>query len=124
MNNTFSNDRNDWRFFRQDEYLQDVPLTFSRYYPKNPTSDHEHCEFCGSKFSMQQGNLHEGYCTLDAYYWICKECYVDFRKMFNWIIVQCKDNSLSKISRIAYYDGAQLDMHLLSDELPPLSETR
>ena len=54
---------------------------------KDKSWDHEHCEFCGIKFSKHEGDLQEGYSTLDQNYWICEKCYYDFRDMFNWTVV-------------------------------------
>jgi hypothetical protein len=31
--------------------------------------------------------LHEGYCTLDDYHWICSECFHDFKELFGWRVV-------------------------------------
>jgi len=28
--------------------------------------------------------LHEGYCTLDDYHWICGKCFDDFKELFGW----------------------------------------
>ena len=43
---------------------------------------HEHCEFCMKKAMT---NIEcEFYCTKDMYYWICKECFEDFKDKFGW----------------------------------------
>jgi len=87
INNNESNDRNDWRFMGQDEYLMSVKLTHQKYCIPRPDWDHDHCEFCSAKFSELEGDLHEGYCTLDKKYWICDKCFNDFSEMFKWIFV-------------------------------------
>ena len=43
---------------------------------------HEHCEFCWEKALADKSCVF--YCTDDLYYWICEECFRDFREMFNW----------------------------------------
>ena len=43
---------------------------------------HEHCEFCWEK-ALTDKNC-EFYCTEDMYYWICAECFRDFKEKFNW----------------------------------------
>ena len=52
--------------------------------------DHEHCEFCWTRFSDFEGDLHEGYCTqpsnTEKAHWICPECYNDFKERFRWKI--------------------------------------
>ena len=87
INNNVSNDENDWRFRWQDEYLMNVPLKFVPYTRWSESWDHDHCEFCWATFSEYDGDLHEGYNTLDGKRWICERCFNDFNHMFNWNIV-------------------------------------
>ena len=87
INNNESNDRNDWRFMGQDEYLIDVQLKFTTYTRWSETWDHDHCVFCMNGFSEYEGDLHKGYCTSDKKYWICEKCFEDFRDMFNWQVL-------------------------------------
>ena len=75
--------KDDWRLNDQIKYLYQKKLVFSRFFPHGDV-DHVHCEFCFSKFSNEPEDLHDGYCTLDQYYWICNECYHDFKDMFQW----------------------------------------
>lgn len=74
--------KRDWRFTDQDQYLMDVRLKFCQF--SKEVRDHDHCEFCGAKFSEEPGDLHAGYCTADEYYWICRICYEDFKDLFGW----------------------------------------
>ena len=39
-----------------------------------------------AKFMVEDhdGVLHEGYCTLDDYRWICARCFADFQELFDW----------------------------------------
>jgi hypothetical protein len=84
INNSQSNDRDDWRFMGQDEYLMGAKLIHQKYCIPKQDWDHDHCEFCSAKFSELEGDLHEGYCTVDKNYWICEKCFNDFCKMFEW----------------------------------------
>jgi hypothetical protein len=43
---------------------------------------HEHCVFCWEKAMTNMEG--EFYCTKDMYYWICAECFHDFKEKFNW----------------------------------------
>jgi hypothetical protein len=85
-------DSSDWRLQDQERYLTGAKLTFRAYrrYPKNPDWDHDHCEFCGAKFMVEEAPdvLHEGYCTLDEYRWICSTCFADFRARFSWEVIE------------------------------------
>ncbi len=78
----------DWRLQGQEVYLAGVELVWRKYgqYPKNPDWDHDHCEFCWAKFMVEDlpDVLHEGYCIVDQYRWICKGCFDDFRERFRW----------------------------------------
>lgn len=70
----------DWRLFNQDKYLQGKQLEKRRFVPMEQ-NDHEHCCFCTEKIWLENP---EGYCTKDGYYWICTQCYNDFKARFGW----------------------------------------
>jgi len=76
--------RSDWRLTDQDQYLMGVQLIREKFDER--LRDHDHCEFCGATFSTFEGDLHEGYCTLDRYYWICEACFQDLKDLFQWQI--------------------------------------
>ena len=88
VNNNVSNDKDDWRFTGQDKYLMNEKLKYTHYVRYSESWDHDHCEFCWDKFSEYEGTLHEGYCTLDNYHWICEKCFHDFKNMFKWEVVE------------------------------------
>ena len=75
----------DWRLQGQENYLKGVKL-IARVYNAVKGWDHDHCEFCGAKFSNNEGDLHQGYSTVDSYHWICKDCFNDFKDQFEWTI--------------------------------------
>ena len=81
----------DWRLQGQERYLTGVRLAYGPYRtdPKNPSWDHDHCEFCGTKFMVDGGPeaLCEGYQTLEDCRWICSTCFTDFRDRFGWELV-------------------------------------
>ena len=74
----------DWRLNGQEEYLLGKHLDHISFIP-NETSDHEHCEFCFCKLGKGQESGGVPYCTDDRYYWICEECYNDFKDRFLWV---------------------------------------
>lgn len=83
-------EKNDWRLSNQLNYLQGITLTYRPYAPASATNDHDHCEFCFAKFisgGSDQG-LNAGYSSIDAYRWICEECYEDFADLFEWRLVK------------------------------------
>jgi len=75
----------DWRRQGQEEYLLGVRLTHKAYTPYRPGWEHDHCEFCGNKFSLREGDLKRGYATDDNYRWVCEPCFEDFREEFRWV---------------------------------------
>ena len=83
-----TNDHNDWRFMGQDKYLMNVQLVFAHFNKRSESWNHEHCEFCTARFSEYDGDLHEGYSTLDKNWWICEKCYNDFKDMFIWTVTE------------------------------------
>jgi hypothetical protein len=76
----------DWRRQGQEKYLQGVSLVKREYSAYREGWEHDHCEFCGRKFSERQCDLNIGYVTLDNYHWICEECYRDFKEAFEWVL--------------------------------------
>ena len=82
--------KNDWRYVFG---LNMKGLTFKHktYEPYNPKNDHDHCEFCGGKFSkIIEGSFRVGYQTIrvsriklkkikqDS--WVCEKCFNDFQE--------------------------------------------
>jgi hypothetical protein len=77
----------DWRRQGQERYLKGKRLRYCRYTPPSERWDHDHCAFCFTKISVFPGDINEGYCTEDGYHWICKDCFEDFNKEFEWVVV-------------------------------------
>lgn len=73
---------NDWRLLDQEEYLYNKKLIKIQHEPYKKDWDHEHCEFCNKKIT----NKDDAYCTIDKYYWICNDCFADFKNIFMWDI--------------------------------------
>ncbi|MDP4119237.1 MAG: hypothetical protein Q8873_08665 [Bacillota bacterium] len=73
--------KNDWRLTNQMNYLQKKTLLNMRFEPFKKGWEHEHCEFCSKRIDSK---TIDAYTTEDRYYWICKECFDDFKEMFEW----------------------------------------
>lgn len=80
-------EKDDWRLNGQQKYLSDKILYLRKWEASDEDWDHEHCTFCWEKFSDDADDLHEGYTTEDEYYWICSDCYNDFKEMFGWKVI-------------------------------------
>ena len=74
---------NDWRLANQINYLHKKHLQRIRFKHFKPGWDHEHCEFCSARIDADDN---EAYTTEDKYYWICEECFNDFKDMFEWTV--------------------------------------
>lgn len=59
-------EENDWRLTCQEEYLMNAKLIRKQYQCPSPEWDHDHCAFCWDKFSEYDGDLHEGYRTVEG----------------------------------------------------------
>lgn len=88
-------DPDDWRRQGQEEYLKEKTLIKRKYHPYREGWDHDHCEFCGDKFSLDEVDLHIGYSTVNGYHWICERCFVDFKDEFNWKLINETDNKVT-----------------------------
>lgn len=77
----------DWRRQGQEKFLRKATLVFRQYNPNSAAWEHDHCEFCGSRFSLMDGDLNAGYSTIDGYHWICTQCYNDFKEEFEWRVI-------------------------------------
>jgi hypothetical protein len=80
----------DWRLTNQEGYLTGKTLIWRAYAAPRPDWDHDHCEFCWTKFAGNEVGddvLTEGYVTTDgSQHWICAECFEDFRDRFAWTV--------------------------------------
>lgn len=84
-------DPNDWRLRGQEEYLHNAKLHLIKFKASIAGDYHTHCEFCWHKFMENSDGVEdcsdEGYCTVDGVYWICKNCFVDFKEKFKWKLI-------------------------------------
>ena len=77
----------DWRLRGQEKYLAKKEFVYKRYTSNNPLWDYDHCEFCNERISLLPEDRNYGYTTLDDYYWICEDCFNDFKDQFGWTVV-------------------------------------
>ena len=80
----FRVDPDDWRRQGQERFLAGRAWRFRAYESPRPSWDHDHCEFCGGKFSLAKEDLHSGYVTTDDQHWVCSPCFEDFREEMRW----------------------------------------
>lgn len=63
------------------DYLFEKKIKKSKYKPYRKGREHDHCAFCSDRID---DTTEEAYCTEDKYFWICANCYKDFKDMFHW----------------------------------------
>lgn len=76
----------DWRRQGQERYLKGRRWALRTYRPYREGRDHDHCEFCGMKFSVAQGDLQRGDVTVENYHWVCEPCFADFKGEMEWVV--------------------------------------
>jgi hypothetical protein len=125
----------DWRRRGQEKDLTGARLTWKNYQALSGQWEHEHCDFCWRKFldpaysqasqdalaNEPDANRPAGYTTLagrelkNGQYWVCTECFEDFKDEFAWTIVQTDPDAWP-------YDGPEPDPRPTSaDYRPPSS---
>lgn len=103
----------DWRRRGQEQYLTGAQLTWKHYRSLTAEWEHEHCEFCWHKFLdpsyspahrqalEKEPDKHSaaGYTNLAdesraaGKWWICKQCFDDFKEEFEWTVVETDPSS-------------------------------
>ena len=93
----------DWRLRGQEEYLKGLTfqkVRFPDFWQKAYDEQmkrgeeylegekiqhfwHEHCEFCWEKATTDKECVF--YCTKDMRYWVCPDCFKDFKNSFGWV---------------------------------------
>lgn len=77
----------DWREQGQEKYLSGLLFQQETYHAYREGWGHDHCEFCNVKFSNDITDcLTEGYSANHGYYWVCKQCMIDFKVKYNLLI--------------------------------------
>jgi len=82
----------DWRFMGQDKYLKGINLICSHF--SGSIRKHAHCEFCFCKFSDNKNDLHQGYYSLDKYYWIRRSALMILNTNLNGNVQMIKNMEL------------------------------
>lgn len=81
----------DWRLRGQNEYMANMKFHYTKFLPPHYGSLHTHCEFCWHKFMKKSEGIEDcssyGYCSSDGKYWVCEECFHDFKELFNWELI-------------------------------------
>ena len=66
--------------------LKGKTLLKKRFISPGPDWDHNHCAYCLAKFGENEEpkTIQEGYATEDNKYWVCQQCFADFRYIYQW----------------------------------------
>lgn len=87
----------DWRVMGQERRLAGATFVRKPYRVWTETWEHDHCEMCARKFVESDSTREDsetvtaGFAAVgrgpkgeDDYYWVCDECFDDFRDRFGW----------------------------------------
>ena len=87
----------EWRLDLYDGFLNNEMFELKKFQTlpfKNNSkvlNDHEHCIFCWktiTDLNLEEEHDTEGYCCFyhktSQFYWICKDCFNDFKIRFQW----------------------------------------
>ena len=74
--------RDDWRIMGQEGYLMNKTLQWRLFDNSICVDDFRQCEFCWDTFDENTYAFFEPTQKI----WICKKCFCDFSKHFNWRI--------------------------------------
>lgn len=90
-------DEHDWRLRGQEEYMRKMEFEYKKFLPRKGQDAHTHCEFCWHKFMENCDGVFDcsthGFCSADGQYWVCEECFHDFRELLSWRIVDDDEKS-------------------------------
>jgi hypothetical protein len=71
-------------------YLVGEKLLHTHYMTYNENWDHDHFEFCNYIIEYKSKIF---YCTEDEYYWVCEECFDEFKDLFKWQVLDGGPNT-------------------------------
>ncbi|HEX5449259.1 MAG TPA: hypothetical protein VFW85_04315 [Gaiellaceae bacterium] len=93
----------DWRLMGQERFLHGASFRHKSYRAYRTGWDHDHCEFCTRKLveaealsdypdaaSLGYAAVGRGPGGEDDYYWVCDDCFPDFREQFEWTVIQAE----------------------------------
>ena len=71
--------------------MANMKFRYAKFVPDHYGSLRTHCEFCWHKFMEKSEGIEDcssyGYCSSDGKYWVCEECFHDFKEFFNWGLI-------------------------------------
>ena len=83
-------EKDDWRleFGKNPDFYKKYKWSLQKWTQTREHWDHDHCEFCNSKFMdlEKPGILRQGWTDEEQTYWICQECFEDFKEKYKWNI--------------------------------------
>lgn len=85
INNSSNVKINDSRLKGQEKYLINAHFVKALYPKEN--NKHNQCEFC-KKFFGETNQLFKGYTTKERNYWICENCFEDFKELLLFKIIK------------------------------------
>jgi len=89
-----ANDAFNGRVQHMKEKLKGIALMRSKWTTIDDSWDHDHCKFCMKTLDASTEEL--AYCSEDYYWWICEECFQEYRDEFEWNLVDMPEGEESE----------------------------
>ncbi len=75
----------DWR--KDFLYIVEDTVGYSfqkKFFLTTKDNDHTHCAICWKKIGCSDDSRQDGYYCKANSYWLCCECFFDFKKQYKW----------------------------------------
>ena len=83
---------NDWRVSFA-AHLKGRSFRWKKYYLWSGDWKHDHCAACWATFSLEPGDLAEGWAVCEEdphgrdYHWVCRRCFEDLQEAMGWKVI-------------------------------------
>jgi len=81
-------EKDKWRLTGMEDFLNNECFKYQNFADEYEDTEHEHCIFCGAKFSSNKEDLQWGYSstTRNGYWWVCPECFNALKDVKGWTV--------------------------------------
>jgi hypothetical protein len=84
-------EEDDWRLQGGTKLVMGHTLTWKKWRAPRPSWDHDHCTLCFQRLAEPEKHFtdaqYEGYADERDYYWLCRQCALDFKDTLNLILI-------------------------------------
>lgn len=77
---------NIWCVEEADNNMRNHVLLKVKFSDRLTETEHEYCEFCMARFGNVNKDFKEGYRTQNYYYWVCEDCFDEYKEEYHWTV--------------------------------------